>query len=388
MNVYIPKYYIIMINYLKKISNYSEINLPIVAKGEFSSDKKKKILFLKQTVFQDLYCCKNYNSYRDLIFSSLKRTGPVGLFTRLNADFIIVNLVHDIECNIWQQKWYDCKQKPPEFYLSLIDTPFLGGKRGHLEGQGKYGIDINDIDFSKYDIVISCDISVPTRIVKQNPHIVWCYYISEPCMTAYKKSHQQVLFGYDLFLNEGFRKIKLNPKPRWHEIEFPYFLQYYGCFHDLLGIDKDFFERAGIFLESHTSRELDADQINELKSFGPLGFTEGKTEEIIMGLLKSKYYVRFGGRKLWGNSMIEAIAAGCLALGNPDEFRHVSLFTNKTSVKSFEELTKRIKFFEGNPDEYSRELRKQRRRLDYVCYNRPLRELYKKSDIIFSARKS
>ena len=200
-------------------------------------------------------------------------------------------------------------------------------------------------------------------------------------MTAYKKSHQQILFGYDLFLNQRFRRIK--PKTHWHEIEFPYFLQYYGCFHDLLRIDKDLFSREGIFLESHTSYELNANQINELKSFGPLGLTRGKTEEIIMGLIKSKYYVRFGGRILWGNSMIEGIAAGCLVIGNPNEFLQVSLFTNKTSVKTFDELIKRIKFFEENPDEYDRELRKQRRQLDYLCFNRPLRELFQQSNVLF-----
>ena len=191
---------------------------------------------------------------------------------------------------------------------------------------------------------------------------------------------------YDLFLNERFRKIRLFPKNAKHEIDFPYFIQYSGCFHDLLSLEENSIQRKGIFVESHTAAQFTEEQISILKTFGPVGKTEGTVRNIVQGLIQSKYFVRLGGRSLWGNAMIEAIAAGCLAIGNPDEYKHVSLFTRATSVNSFDALVNRIQFFENHPASYRKELEKQRKLLDYLCFNRPLTELIDKSAVIIKRK--
>ena len=49
------------------------------------------------------------------------------------------------------------------------------------------------------DIIISFDISIPTRIVKNFPKQLWCYYISEPPLSDWKESFSQPLYGYDIF---------------------------------------------------------------------------------------------------------------------------------------------------------------------------------------------
>jgi len=346
----------------------------------------KRILLVKQTVYQDLYCCSSDSTPQEIVFSSLKRTGPVGLFTRMKADFAILETVSDSECQIWKQKAINCKQMPLEFYKKIESAPYLDGERGHKYGQKHFSVTLDSIDWDHYDIVISYDISIPKRITQHHPNVVWCYYISEPCMPAYKSSQKKLIEGYDLFLNERFRKIRLFPRPANHEIDFPYFIQYSGCFHDLLFLKEDLSQRKGIFLESHTSAQITENQVSMLTKFGPVRRTEGTVQNIIQGLILSKYFARMGGRSLWGNAMIEAIAAGCLAIGNPDEYKHVSLFTPATSVKSFEALVKRIQHFENHPSKYLKELYKQRKLLDHLCFYRPLSELLDKSEYILKIK--
>ncbi|MCD4753851.1 MAG: hypothetical protein K8R40_12335 [Anaerolineaceae bacterium] len=373
----------------KKIIKNASLNLEILSpllKNGFHLNRDTRILLVKQTVYQDLYCCSSDSTPQELVFSSLKRTGPVGLFTRMKADFAILETISDSECQIWKQKAINCKQMPIEFYEKIQSEPYLNGARGHKHGQKYYSEPLDSIDWDHYDIVISYDISIPKRITQQHPNVVWCYYISEPCMPAYKSSQKKLIEGYDLFLNERFRKIRLFPRPASHEIDFPYFIQYSGCFHDLLSLKEDLSQRKGIILESHTSAHITENQIAMLNKFGPVRKTEGTVQNVVKGLIESKYFARMGGRSLWGNAMIEAIAAGCLAIGNPDEYKHVSLFTPATSVKSFEALVKQIQHLENHPAKYLKELYKQRKLLDHLCFYRPLAELLGKSEYILKRK--
>lgn len=334
------------------------------------------IAIVKQDVYQDLYCCSPYSSNSEIVFSSLKRTGPVSLFTKLDADFWIVKTESDPECNIWKEKVFDCKQKPIEHYESLVIEPFMQGARGHKHGQGFYSVFVHSIDWEKYDIVISLDVSVPSRITSRFPQVVWCYYIGEPCMNSYRKSKNSPVSGYDLFLNQNFRFYP--QKMAAHEVEFPYFIQNYNCFQELLGNIPDQ-KRQGIIIESHTQRILDDEQLSELSRFGSVYLTIGKTQDVVESLLQSKYFLRIGGRKLRGNAMIEAISAGCLAIGNPEEFLHESLFTPNTRVKDFKEAIEKIAFFETHPNALNRELMAQRQLVDYLCFYRPLSDLLMKA---------
>lgn len=51
-----------------------------------------KIAFVKQVLYQDLYCASSSASKREIVFSSLRRSGPVALFSALGADFYIAEL--------------------------------------------------------------------------------------------------------------------------------------------------------------------------------------------------------------------------------------------------------------------------------------------------------
>jgi hypothetical protein len=338
---------------------------------------KMRLAIVKQDVFQDLYCAPAGTSGLDLLLSSLHRSGPVGLIAGAKADFWIVKTEQDPECSIWQQKSTDCHQSPLEFYLNLQTKVPRNGEYGHKEPQGRWALNAADIDWSIYDVVICYDAAVPARITRRFPQVAWCYFVGEPCMRSYKSSLAQPLPGYDFFLSQRFRRIRLLPRPANHVIEFPYFAQYYGCFHELFKLDARKHAGRGIFIEGRSNADLQETQLNALRQFGPVRWPSGNIENVLRGLLASKYFLVSEGRK-WGNATVEAVACGCLALGSPVGQHHVSLFTPQTTCRSFESALRKIEFFENHPSAFDEELWRQRSLLNRFGFERPLKELHEK----------
>jgi len=338
---------------------------------------KGKIALVKQEVYQDLYCCAPGSSQPDVLASTLFRSGPVALFTELRADFFVVKLESDPECQVWKDKVFDCKQGTEQSYLALRSEVFRNGEYGHEKPQGHFAVSCDRVDWSKYSIVISYDIAIPARVTRQYPQVTWCYYIGEPCMRTYKSSLEKPVQGYDLFLNQRYRRIRLLPKPARHVVEFPYFLQNHGCFHRVLDMNDDPAHRSGVFVEGRSKSELNETDLKSLSKFGPVRWPAGNVMNVLSGLMDSKYFVIPAGRK-WGNAMIEAIAAGCLAVGTPDQQHNVSLFTPGTRCGSFKDIVARLELFERDRKAFDRELVRQRHLLDWFCFARPLRDLVRR----------
>lgn len=356
-------------------------------KAYFLGSDLPRIAFVKQEVLALLYCCPHESSPREIIFSTLKHTGPVGLFTRARADFFIVKTEDAApECNVWKEVVTGSHISSIEELESLKHTPFRNGSRGHRFAPGAFSVPCDSIDWSHYDIVVSMDISVPQTLLRKYPGTCWSYCISEPWgMASYHLSHKAPLAGYDLFLNQMFRRSPWRNRP--HEIDFPLNLHYYGCFHDLTetAVD-DSTERKGIFVESHTALELTDFQKKQLSEYGDLYYVSPGTEAIINDLKRCKYFIRLGGRTLLGNGMVEAVAAGCLVLGDASEFTNRGLFLDEHHVTRFSTLLERIAILNQNPSMYKRSAEKQRTLLDYLCYYRPLYQLIQKSEKIRNSR--
>lgn len=350
-----------------------------------------KLAFVKQDVNDDLYCCPQNSSPGDIVKSTLGRPGPVALFTKFNANFHIVETESDPECNIWKEKWTERRWCPIEYF-----EKFRERVPGREYGQKEFAVKGNEVGWGRYNIVISNDISIPERITKKYPQVAWCYYVREVTTGSYKKSHFQLLHGYDLHLNQRFRPVRFFPKTMPHEVEFPYHLHYSGCFHDMNGIPFDDDKRHGIFLEHHTVADLNSTQLKMLESFGPVRSTailpegvhdrweEGQTRrtmdpEFREDFMKSKYFIKCGGRTVWGTAMVEAIAMGCLVIGDPKVMPHGFLYDKYTTASTFNEVIERISFLERNEKIYKRALKRQRRLVDYLCFVRPSLELFKKA---------
>lgn len=346
-----------------------------------------RIAFVKQDVQDDLYCCARGSNAAEIVLSTLMRSGPVALFTRLGAEFLIVETESDPECQAWAEKavdlgWYD--------WDSLRNLRNIVPGRDH--GQSAFAVRCEAVDWSDFDIVISLDVSIPARITRGFPQTLWCYYIREPKTKSYTRSQQAPLPGQDVFLNQTFGSRRREHAR--HSLCVPYYLHYYGCFHELLERPlDDGTPRTTLFLEHHTPEALTSDQLRQLEGIGPLDSTsrpsagEGpfappnqkcqrSPREVLSALLGAKYFIACPHhRKLWANAAVEAIAAGALVLGDPQIHIHRDLFSPRTSISSFDELSAALVFLERNPAVYLAEVRRQRRIVDYLCYWRPVRDL-------------
>ena len=345
----------------------------------------KKIAFVKQVIYQDLYCNSIKPSASDLIFSSFLRSGPVALFTRCKADFYIVEVEADEECNIWKESCLpstECK----------FDINYLLGHRNRQQPNGKltpgdYAVRCDTIDWSKYDIVITINAAVPARITSLYPSVLWAYYIGEHTMPSHQKSYKLPINGYDVFLTQDYHE---SPALPGHVIDFPYHLHYYGCSYELFTTEDRNFNRHGMILDGWSFTSLSEDQRRQLDAVGKLNqksYAYGPLKDFIVRIVHSKYFIVFLGqnnqrpsKKVRGNAIPEAIAAGNLVIVKSDSVINKDLLTPRTQVDSFEELIDRIRFFENSPEEYKIEVTAQRQKLNWLCFERPIKELYKKHD--------
>lgn len=334
-----------------------------------------KIALVKQEVYQNLYNVTEPNNLKSLITSAVKHTGMAGLLTNFKTDFVILKVIEDDEeCNVWKEKSTDCKQQNLEFYYNLITKP-LGNNINPL---GYYSVSADSVDWGKYDVVIGIDISIPARIVAKYPDTKWCYYIGEPCQHSYHNSYNKPIAGYDYFFTQKMFSFRVFAKSKKvHVKNVPFNLQYYGCFHEAFNQDKNSVLRSGIYIDSHSYKELDGTVKNNLQQFGEVVTAGRNIDDILKKLMHVKYFIRLGGRIVWGNSMIEAISAGCLVIGNPKEFVNYSLFTKRTSISNYNDMINRIRFFENNPIAYKQELEKQRALVNGLCFTLPLSHVFK-----------
>lgn len=332
----------------------------------------KRVLLVKQDVHNDLYCSVSPVSAEDIVYSSLMRSGPVGLFTALKADFAVVKVDPAPECNVWKQKVTDCRHHPLEYYE---------GFRGEIKrarqtyDHSLVARDVDAIDWGAYDMVVSIDIAVPTRIVEAHPDTVWAYYISEPCMSLYAASLQEPQFGYDLFFTLGFQSRRpAYPSPRI--LEFPYFLQYAECFKDLDGVkNPPFSERTGVSAETHSLKLWDEEMSARIEAVaGPVfrGFYDLRTK--INNLRASKFHIRTDGKAIWGNSLIEAMACGALVVATPTLLKHRLVVPDLVAF-DFEHTLQTVRALNEDAGFRDACISQQEALLNEICFLRPMREL-------------
>jgi len=343
-----------------------------------------KIAFVKQENSTDLYTDSTKRG-AELIFSSFHRSGPVALFTMFQTKFFIVKVDTAEECNYWKHRPEDCGGPTIETF-DRFKNEIIENKAGELinqKPQKDYAIPCDEIDWDDFDLVITCDVAIPERIVLKFPKVKWAYMFFEPAVRPYSWSHNLPLHGYRFFLNQKYRTIKLNPITKKHEIDFPYHLHYYGVFHDLLKINKNQDKKCGVFLENRTSNSLKPADYELLESIGPIRYPkEELLENVIKKQLESKYFLSLNldtnRAKIWGNGIIEAVACGCLAFGNPGGYANKDLFTLFTSINNIDEFIKKVNLLEKNPKKLQLELSKQRKLLNYLCFYRPMMEIIKR----------
>lgn len=337
-----------------------------------------KFCFVKQDVYQDLYIADNSMSYIDILFSSMMRVGPFSLINDLHADFFIIKEENTEECQI-----YNHFLKGFGGNYALLKTQTLNTIPGNTFFQpgsdkpnGHFAVNASAIDWNLYDIVISMNFSIPSNIIKNYPNVLWCYFIGENNLHLINEPK----YKYDIALNQD---IDINGSDYESKtISFPYTFLSKDTLYKTLKTTLQDTTQNGIFVEINSCRGRPVSSypeiFNKLSSqFNlPIITHNQNIKQNIINLYKSKYFIKFGGRSIRGNSVIEAISSSTLVLMDPTQTGYAFLIPEDCAVKTENEILDKIKFFEDDLTKYTNALKYQKVLLEQFCYQQPLNHLF------------
>jgi len=331
-------------------------------------------------VVKSEYCAHIYarpwsgGDLRNLALSTLKTFGPLSLFTRHQTDFFIVRLPPDPECQVWREFYAgDPDPAASAKFHEQVRHYRPPGEPASSPSQGDLAVDPETVDWGQYDAVIVQDLCIPERIVRKFPFVHWSYWIGETGGPSFKTSAKQPLAGYQLFLNGSSRRWRVRPGLRSHVLEFPYILQDSET-HARLGA-KPWPEREGILLEANTAQTLPAAIRSRLAAIAPVGDNIGTPAERLDRLHSSRYFLQMVSKRLWGNSLNEAVAAGCLGLANSDSMpNNRSLLMPGLTPPDWETMLRRLRELEADRERAGKEQRRQQAVADWILCHRPLAE--------------
>lgn len=267
-----------------------------------------KIALVKQDVYDDLYVCKTPLKPEDVYKSTLMRTGPLSLITDYKADFLIIKEQPKSECHSYMKSCRvskELKNQLQNLPANKITAESFYFKKPLSENSHKdFALDPDSVDWNKYDVVISINVAVPTRIVKKYPTVLWCYMPGEAnSETDYPK------YGYDVLLTQN---ITGEVADSLGKVDFPYtFLTpdiLERIAEKLFGKIKSKAKRTGIYAEINNTKERPVTTVPCLDFLKKLGYEIIVHDQSIIENLNrvyhSKYFVKLEGRKIRGNSVI------------------------------------------------------------------------------------
>ena len=336
-----------------------------------------KYCLIKQDVYQDLYItCNDINNIEKL-FTSMMRVGPFGLIQDLSADFYIIKEENTEECQIYNHflrgfggNYKLLKTQPLN---NIPGNEFF--EPGTSKPNGHLSVSVEDIEWSIYDIVISINFSVPSNIVKLHKNTLWCYLIGENNLNLLDNPK----YGYDIALNQDV----VDNECLIHSniVLFPYTFLNDNTLYNLLNkyFKKD--KQGGLFVEINSCRGRPVtsyphifDKICNLHNMEVLTHKQNIKDNLI-NLYNSKYFVKYGGRNIRGNSIIEAISSSSLVLMNPRNSGYGFLIGDECHVSTEEDIIKKIEYFEKQPEKYKEALNIQKRLLKKYCFDAPINHL-------------
>jgi len=325
-----------------------------------------KIALVKQNSCYDLYT-QSGPDVRSILESSNMRTGAIGLWQAFDCSFKIVLDSPEKECQLGQRLWNKYVQGWSYKRSLSPESP-------------------DDIDWSLYDIVISVDVAIPSRIVRKFPKVMWCYYIIELGPSRIPNiCRGGPLFGYNVFLNQRLSKTELSAKSsealsmfntRRAILDFPYYILSSKTIQELYS-KSAIGKRDGIMLSHYSYSVISESEEAVLSEFGELYGNYATIGDIHKLELKSKYFVVHPQCKgMAGVALIEAISAGCLVIA-PRRliFAFSELISHSYNYKTFTEMIEILRFFESDSSAYDRERKVQSSKIDKWCYTNPINNI-------------
>ena len=328
-----------------------------------------RIACVKSDVYQDLWVCDISNNQLEIFKTSMMRCPPIGLLELCpETDFIILKESHEPPCQFNQ----NCLPKENKVDLKFSKTrknptlPFLDETHHNDRTIDSCSHDVDSIDWSKYDIVITVNTCVPFRIIDTFPNVLWCYYVGE--------NNDHLMYNkigtYDIILNQDVTK----QVPDF-SVGFPYSFIGPTTFERLLGLSDE--PKHGVFMEINNTQERPVVTIPkpfiDISHVAPIIIHSQDILVNLKNLCRSKYFVKLLGRHIRGNSVLEAVSAGSLVMMDK---RHVTFHELVGHhVECADDVIKAIVYYDANPDAYTTVIQKQRDTLQKLYFEEPMRKL-------------
>ena len=293
-----------------------------------------KYCLVKQDTYQDLYIANNNMSNAEILFSSMMRTGPFGLIYNLGSDFFIIKEEKSEECQIYKHFLRGFGGNYNLLKTQLLNT--IPGNHffepGSDKPNGFYSVSCYDISWDNYDIVISINFSIPSSLIKQYPNILWCYLIGE--------NNRHLLdnpkYGYDIALNQD---VDISYSVVNNVVQFPYTFLEKNTLFDVMKSYIVSDNSNSIFVEINSCRGRPVtsypDIFDQLKNDFNLSILthEQNIKNNLLSLANSKYFFKWSGRPIRGNSVIEAISSSTLVIMDSTQTGYGFLIPNICDVK-------------------------------------------------------
>jgi hypothetical protein len=341
------------------------------------------IAFVKSSIYQDLWISDITSDIQTIFKTSLMRCSPIGLNELINTEFIIVKESNEYPCQVNPT----CYNRNNTNYLKFAkqnkypDLPFLDETFHSHISIDEVSHEIDSINWSKYNIVITINACIPDRVIQQYPSILWCYYIGE------NDDHlmNQLLGKYDILLNQDVFKNEFPP----FSIGFPYtFLGPYTLENLYKTINNDeTTNKHGIYIEINNTQERpvihvpsEFNQISNIVDI-PLYLHNQNIFHNLSNLYKCSYFIKLYGRVIRGNSILESISCGTLVLINKHLLIYKDLIPDECHVETPQDIIQKITFLEKNKDVYYSLLNTQRKILEENYYKKPIQQLVEKYNL-------
>jgi hypothetical protein len=282
-----------------------ERGVATISGGSMIEGRRLRLCLVKQNTTYDLYT-KTGPDLLSIASSSNWRSGPLGLWEAFDCEYRIVFESPDRECQIGKADW---------------------GK--WVEGwdiwpEGSVAERAEDIDWGGYDIVVSLDMAIPTRIAREYPQTMWCYYFIENGTTSIDGVYRgSPYFGYNVFFNQRPARTLIGRdspvalqmrRERRAVLDFPYHMMSAVTIRKLYGRDSNP-ARSGIMMTSHSREAISSSERSMLNSLSEIHDSGVGLTKVHRDGLSSKYcVVHPETRPITGVALVEAVSAGCVAL--------------------------------------------------------------------------
>jgi hypothetical protein len=324
-----------------------------------------RVCLVKQKSTYDLYT-KETGDLRELVASSNWRTGPLGLWEAFDCEFRLLDDDGARECHIGETRW----SKYVEGWKLYDDTVVYSKAE--------------EIDWAAYDIVVSIDVAVPTRVIRAFPEVMWCYYFIEGGISGIDSTYRgSPYFGYNVFLTHrlGQKLLASDSRPvrqmvteRRAALDFPY---YFLSSRTVQALYEPC-QKSGACL-GHQSRDVvTPHEAAALERLGPLRRDYPPAIASIHRLeLESKYFILHPRAEVRaGTQVVEAVSAGCVVLGPPSRlWGYPALIAENRDQLEVEDILREYGRLEEDVDEYAKVRSVQAERVDQWCYQIPRRNL-------------